>query len=683
MDALWLALLLQGVGGTAAFLASRSPRAATLLGAGGALAGCLVALPPALRVLLGGETESARFAWDQAHGAFRVELDALSAFFLVPVLGLSALAAVYGASYLFAYRRDKSLGSPWFFFNAFVAGMTMVLLARTTLLFLLAWEVMSIAAFCLVTFEHGKADVRQAGWIYLIATHLGVIFLILAFLLLGRHAGSLEFAAFGAMPAPSAGWAGLVFVLALIGFGAKAGLFPFHVWLPEAHPAAPSHVSALMSGVMIKMGLYGMLRMLSFLGAPAAWWGLTLAGLGLATALAGIALAAHQRDLKRVLAYSSIENMGLIAVALGVGLWGGARGLPTVALLGTTAALLHLWNHALMKGMMFFAAGSVVHGAGDRDMEQLGGLMKRMPWTGAAMMVGAVAIAALPPLNGFVSKWLMYLSLMQFGLSAGDGQTLIALLAVGILALIGGLAALAFVRLTGIVLLGSPRSEAAAHAQESSPWMLAPIYILACLCLASALVPATVVELTFGPLTQILGRDAGRAWLDLEVAEAPLAVIGDINAWTLLALLAAAVVLVALTKADARGLSGSEPAPTWSRRGPTWGCGYARPTSRMQYTGRSFVQMLAEHLLPRFLRPRTRREAPRGLFPSAGEFDSASPDPVRDKVYEPFFRRWADRFTRLRILQQGKVHVYLVYIMVVVVAALAWASLRTWWWGAS
>src|SRR5262249_4644796 len=287
-------------------------------------------------------------------------------------------------------------GSPWFFFNLFVAGMVMVVVARTAFLFLVAWEVMSLAAYCLVTFKHEKAEVRKAGWIYLIATHLGGAFLFLAFVLLGRQAGSLEFEAFRTLPTLGAGWSGLIFVLALVGFGAKAGFVPFHVWLPEAHPAAPSHVSALMSGVMIKMGLYGMLRVLTFLGRPAPWWGLVLAGLGIFTALVCIALALPQRDLKRGLAYSSIENMGLIGLALGVGLWGFASDLPGIAVLGVTAALLHIWNHALMKGLMFFAAGSLLHATGTKDMEKLGGLMKKMPWTGAFLVLGSVAISALP-----------------------------------------------------------------------------------------------------------------------------------------------------------------------------------------------------------------------------------------------------------------------------------------------
>jgi len=667
MDVLLIALGLLVLAGIAAFLSSQSPRLATLLGAGGAVVACLLGLIPTLGVLLGGQPESLHWVWDAAHGAFRVEIDALSAFFLVPVLGLSAFAAVYGGDYLFAFRRSKALGSPWFFFNVFVAGMVLVLIARTVLLFLVAWEIMSVAAYCLVVFEHEKAAVRRAGWVYLIATHLGVAFLILAFLLLGQQAQSLEFKDFRDLPKLPSLLTGVIFVLALIGFGAKAGFVPFHVWLPEAHPAAPSHVSALMSGVMIKMGIYGLLRLLTILGPPAPWWGLTLAGLGLLTALVGIALALYQRDIKRVLAYSSIENMGLIGLAVGVGLWGIANHLPEVAALALTAALLHVWNHALMKGLMFFAAGSVLHGTGSKDMEKLGGVMKHMPWTAGAMTIGAVAIAALPPLNGFSGKWLIYLSLIKWGFAANDVPSLTALLSVGLLALIGGLAAVAFVRLIGIVLLGSPRSEAVNHAHESSPWMLGPMAVLVALCLTVAVFPQAVGNLTRGVVEQIGNGTTTSVVLDSAVVDAPLHIVGNINAWIMLAIGAALALVLVLSRKAVR------------TEGPTWGCGYVRPTARMQYTGRSFAEMVAEQLLPRALRPRTLRQAPKGLFPSKSSFGAACPDPICDKVYEPFFRRWAQRFTRLRVLQQGRVHIYLVYIVVTVILALAWVSLRQWW----
>jgi formate hydrogenlyase subunit 3/multisubunit Na+/H+ antiporter MnhD subunit len=668
MDVLLGAVILQVLTGIAALVFGKSPRTATAWGAGGAVLGCLVGLVPTLRILLGGAPDSLCLNWDAAHGKFCVEIDPLSAFFLLPVLGLSALGAVYGGKYLWSYRNQKSLGGPWFFFNLFVAAMVMVLVARTAVLFLVAWEVMSVAAYCLVTLENEKAEVCQAGWVYLIATHLGVAFLVPAFLLMGRNAGGLDFESFQTMPALATGWAGLIFVLAVTGFGAKAGFVPFHVWLPEAHPAAPSHVSALMSGVMIKMGLYGILRFLTFLGEPALWWGPTLAGIGLVTGLVGIALALQQRDVKRVLAYSSIENMGLCAFALGLGLWGWASGLPAVAVLGLTAMLLHIWNHALMKGLMFFAAGSVLHGTGTRDMEKLGGLMQRMPWTGAAMMVGAVAIAALPPLNGFVSKWLIYVGLVNCGLASNDSSSLSALFTIGLLALVGGLAAVVFVRLIGIVLLGSPRSEAAAHAHESSRWLLGPMLALVSGCVVVAVIPQVVTGWLAGPLDQLLGRGASQTFAALQSSEIPLGTLGAVNACTLLAIAGLAFAYRAWSRRV-------EPAASTTA---TWGCGYLKATPRMQYTGRSFAQVLGEQLLPRFLRPRTRRQAPRGLFPVQSDFGAACPDPVSSRVYEPLFHRWAQRCARLRVLQQGKVHVYLVYVVVMVVLALAWVSLR-WW----
>ncbi len=639
----------------------------TACGAGLVVAACLLALFPTLQVLVRGSSLSLSLPWDVPHGNFRIGLDVLSAFFLLPVLVLSALAAVYGANYLLPFRGRKSLATSWFFFAAFVAGMVMVLIARTALLFLVSWEAMSLSAYFLVTFEHEKEEVRRAGWVYLVAAHLGVAFLFATFLLLGRQAGGLDFDAFSKMPAIAAGPAGVIFVSALIGFGAKAGLVPFHVWLPEAHPAAPSHVSALMSGVMIKMGIYGLLRVVSFIGPPVPWWGLSLGAMGLITALVGISLALYQRDMKRVLAYSSIENMGLIALALGVGLFGSATGQSAVAVLGISAGLLHIWNHALMKCLMFFAAGSVLHGTGTKDLEKLGGIAMRMPWTGVTMILGAVAISALPPLNGFVSKSLMYLSLMKYGLTTGGGRGLTALLAVGVLALVGGLAGLAFVRLTGIALLGSPRSEAASHAHESSPWMLVPMACLMFLCLAAAVLPPEIARLFPSIFDLVLGKRAGQALPGLEPLEVGLSTLGMINACTVIALAAMTAAIVALMRNGA------------TAKGPTWGCGYLAPTQRMQYTGASFSEMMAEHLLPRVLRPRMTRQPPRGLFPSASEFGVERPDPMSDKVYDPFFRRSAERFSRLRILQQGKVNVYLVYIVCMVVLALAWVAFRAYW----
>lgn len=661
---IWLwAIGAQLVAGLVSVVVAKWPRIATIIGAGGAATGCLLALAPTWRVLLGSPPDPLNMQWDATHGALRLGVDALSACFLLPVLVLSALAAIYGAAYLLDYRRRKSLGPPWLFFNLFVAAMETVLIARSATLFLMAWEVMSLAAYALVTFEHEKPAVRKAGWIYLVATHLGMACLVAMFTLLGSQAGSLDFDLSVGLSAIAPGMAAAAFLLAIAGFGTKAGFVPFHVWLPEAHPVAPSHVSALMSGVMIKMGIYGLLRVVTIVGLPAPWWGAALGAIGLVTAAVGVSLAAQQRHLKRALAYSSIENIGLIALALGVGLWGMASRSPVVATLGVAAALMHVWNHALMKGLMFLAAGSVLHGAATGDIEQLGGLMKRMPWTARAMTLGAVGMAGLPPLNGFISEYLICLGVANTALAATDGPGLAAMLTLGALAWIGSLAALAFVRLIGVALLGSPRGDAAGHAHESPAMLVGPQVVLVLLCLAVAIWPHQAARLLSPAIGQILGAAAGETLFSAE-ALAPLSKLATINIATLASIGAVAMGLMFAGRQARR-----------AKRG-TWGCAYPRPSSRMQYTGSSFAAYAADRLLPRPLQSRVKRTDVRGLFPEPAEFASRCPDVLEENVYEPLFHRVADLFSRLRFLQQGSIRVYLVYMLLAVVAALAWVQLR-------
>ncbi|MEW6270067.1 MAG: proton-conducting transporter membrane subunit [Thermodesulfobacteriota bacterium] len=651
---LGLALLLGSA--LAALLLAGSERASGIVGAVGGVAGCVVAVVPALRVLHGAELPLLEAPWDVPYGSLALGIDPLSALFLLPLFAIGCLAAVYGREYLAAYRGRKRLAVPTAALNVFLASMATVVSARSVVLFLVAWEVMTLASYVLVTLEHEAADVRRAGWVYLLAGHACVACLLLLFLLLGREAGSLDFAAF-ARATPSAGASALLFALAALGFGIKAGFVPVHVWLPEAHAAAPSHVSALMSGVLVKLGIYGFLRVLGFL-PRAAWWGPLLIALGLAGALVGIALALQQRDLKRVLAYSTIENVGVVLLGIGVGWWGTTRGDARLAALGMAGGLLHLWNHALMKSLMFFAAGSVLHGTGTKDLERLGGLMKAMPWTGCAMLLGAVAISALPPLNGFLGEWLIYLALIGGG-TAPHGVA--ALLLVGVLSLVGGLAAVCFVRLAGVTLLGAPRSSGAAHAHEASRWMVAPTWVLAAACVAVALLPAPVLALLSPVGDQLVGP--GGAGLD--VAAGALSTVASCN----LALWACLATLAVLLAASLRRRTTRE---------TTWDCGYAAPTPRMQYTARSFSEMLGDRLLPATLRARARRTTPQGVFPAPATYSTECVDPLTRAVYEPFFARCAARFARLRWLQQGVLQVYVLYVVAVVVLALTWTAFRGW-----
>jgi hydrogenase-4 component B len=656
-----LALVLMLASGVLALVVHRSPRLTTAIGMLGALLGCALAAPPVVRTILGHDVVTLRLPWQAPTQDLMLGMDPLSAFFLAPVLALGALAAVYGRTYLLAYAAKKSLGGATCAFAVLLAAMITVVVARSTVLFLVAWEAMTLASYVLVTFEHEEAEVRRAGFVYLVAAHVGEACLLAMFLLFDHRAGGLGFDAFATMPAPGAGTTALLFVLAAVGFGIKAGFLPFHVWLPEAHAAAPSHVSALMSGVMIKLGLYGLLRVTTFLPAQS-WWGPALIVLGLAGASWGISLALYQRDLKRVLAYSSVENMGIITLGLGLAFWRGSRGDYVLAGLGAAGALLHVWNHAAMKGLMFFSAGSILHGSGSKDLEKLGGLMKRMPRTGVLMVAGAVAIAGLPPLNGFVSEWLIYLGLMGGDLTHPGAIHIAVLLGTGLVAFIGGLAALCFVRVVGFALLGEPRSPTARHAHESTAGMLGPMVVLAVSVACMGMFPSVLLRLLSPVAAQLFGAAVGGRMV---AAQGSLVTLGALNAalWGGLAL--AAILWLALRR------PADPPVGTWD-------CGYAAPTERMQYSARSFSEFVSYRLFPRPLRPRTKVEIAPSPFPAAGKFSSTCSDPLTDNVFEPFFLRWADRFSRLRWIQQGALHIYLLYIFVVAVAALAWISWRNW-----
>jgi NADH:ubiquinone oxidoreductase subunit 5 (subunit L)/multisubunit Na+/H+ antiporter MnhA subunit len=380
--------------------------------------------------------------------------------------------------------------------------------------------------------------------------------------------------------------------------------------------------------------------------------------LGLAGAVLGISFALYQRDLKRVLAYSSVENVGIVLVGLGTGLWGATSDRPYVAVLGTIGALLHVWNHGLMKSLLFLSAGSIVHATGSKDLERLGGLMKTMPLTSRAMTVGLVAISAVPPLNGFTSEWLVYLGLARGTIRSAGAPSVGASLAIAAIAFAGALTVLCFVRLAGVALLGSSRSENARRAHESPRVMTTVLVVLASLCVGAAMVPHLVAQGCTSAVKQIVG--------DLDDASTPLATMGAMNLLLLVLLVAGGF--------GARLLRGTRHA----RSEETWGCGYAAPTTRMQYTARSFSEIIAIRLMPAWLRPRVSIAAPAGLFPSSGSLDSDSSDPLTRGVYEPFLSRWADRFTRLRWLQQGVLHAYIFYILVTAVGLIAWISIRSW-----
>ncbi len=645
--------------GTLSLVVQRSARWSNIVGASGTLLGCAVGLGPAFSTLWTGRMETYRAAWNVALGSFSVRIDALSAVFLIPICVLCAMAALYGSRAMTAYQNRKHLGAFWFFFNLLAASMAMVVIAANGILFLVSWEIMALSSFFLVAFENEQESVRRAGWTYLVATHLGTAFLLVLFLILGHQAGgaSLDFDGFLAARPHMASIASLAFLLALVGFGAKAGFIPFHVWLPEAHPAAPSPVSAVMSGVMIKTGIYGLLRTLTFLGAPTPWWGWLLIGVGLASGILGVLLAIAQHDLKRLLAYHSVENIGIIALGLGLGLLGTALNAPALAVLGIAGGLLHVINHALFKGLLFLGAGAVLHATGTREIDRLGGLIKRMPWTAGTFLIGAVAISGLPPLNGFISEFLIY-----FGAFRSVGASESAAAGAGViigLALIGGLAAACFTKAFGIVFLGEPRSEEAVHGHEASwPERLAML-VLATGCVGIGVFAPQAASVMSHAVGIVTGLATAEVQSQLSSATGPLSGIVLLSG-----LLVGTIVVLAWTRS--RLLAGR--AVTESG---TWDCGYTRPSASMQYTASSFAQPLTK-MFATFLSPRTKCEKPDELFPVHASFHSETEDLFAQKLYRPLFLGVERLALALRFLQAGRVQLYILYIGLTLLLLLIW-----------
>ncbi len=646
-----MALALLALGALAAALLVRRDRAALLAGTIGAVSGCLIGTVAAIGAVFETERPLLSARWDLPLGELCVGIDPLSALFLIGLFLVSGLAALYAAGSLRPYLGKRRLAWAVVLFNLLIISIAGVVLARNGVMFLLSWEVMSITSFFLVNFENDREDVRRGGTTYLIASHAGVLFLFAVFAVMAHAAGSFGFAELA--QADLSGVSNLVFALALVGFGTKAGFWPVHTWAPDAYPAAPSHVSSVMSGVMSKMGIYGLLRVLTFLGPPPAWWGLTLILVGAISGIWGVLHALAQHDLKRVLAYSSVENLGIIALGLGLGLLAQSQGHATVAILGFGGALLHVLNHGLFKGLLFQAAASVRQGAGTRDLRLLGGLSRRMPFTAFMFLFGALAISGLPPLNGFVSEWLIYLGAFRGGATLSRPAVVGAVLILPALALIGGLATACFVRAFATVFLGQARSPAPDTAQEATLVMRVPMATAAVLCLGIALFPAGGLALV-APAVSVLGVRASAA--------PSLGLLPNLTVvFGVFLLLVGSLVL--LRRRLLRGRTVAE--------NVTWGCAYPHPSARVQYSAPSFsdpvlwpfVQLLQFH--------RT-GQAPEGIFPSPTTCESRVGDMAGERVLVPAWRRFLHSVQRLKVVQHGRMQLYLVYVLCTLVALVVW-----------
>jgi hydrogenase-4 component B len=646
---------------------ARSPRAARLVTALGACVGGAAGLTLAALVLRTGQPFDLELpAIVSAAGGVVIHLDRLGAFFLALIGGISLPAAIYGLTYTRAYDGHRSLGGFGIAFNAFLLAMSAVPCAGNVFTFLLAWEAMAVSSYFLVMTESDAAGTRQAGIWYAAMTHFGFVLLVPMFFMMASSADALTFADLrtgAALLGPAARNA--VFLLALAAFGSKAGAVPLHVWLPRAHPAAPSHVSALMSGVMIKLGVYGLLRVtLDLLGPGPAWWGGLVLLVGCASALGGILYALTENDLKRLLAYSSVENVGVILLGIGAGLVLQSYHLPALALVAFGAALLHTLNHACFKALLFLGAGSVLHQAHTRNMERMGGLIKGMPQTAALFLVGSAAAAALPPLNGFASEWMVFQALLAGVQIPRPEVALGAPIAVGVLALTSGLAAARFVKAFGISFLAMPRSDEAARARDPHWSTRVAMGALAIACVALGLAAPRV----FAFILPIVGIDAAAApanpwWL---LAPSGLAQVAPLRIGILLAVVGALALLIL-------GVAGFR-----VRRADTWGCGRLRHTPRMEYTSSAFAEPL-RRIFSELYRPTqdlsiTAHPDSRYFVRSITYTTRIAPW-IETALYLPIVRAMRAAAASVRRLQAGSVHLYLVYMAAALVIALASA----WW----
>ena len=593
---------------------------------------------------------------------FHFRLDALSALFLMVLGGAGAGVSIFSAGY---FRRSEGTppGLLCFQYHVFLAAMALVLLADDAYAFMVWWETMALASFFLVTANHRIAEIRRAGYLYLLLAHLGALAILLCFGVLQANTGDYSFDNMRAQHL-SPFWASAAFLLALVGFGAKAGLVPLHVWLPEAHPAAPSPVSALMSGVMLKTAVYGFLRVTyDLLPAQLWWWGVVALALGLVSALLGVAFAAVQSDMKRLLAWSSVENVGLIFTGVGLSILFSSYAMQGAAALALAAALYHVASHAFFKSLLFVGTGAVLHATGERNLGRLGGLLRVMPWVGWAALLGVLASAGLPPLGGFVSEWLL---LQSFLFTPGLPNSFLNMLVPAVAALIALVAALAgyvMVKFYGVIFLGRHREEKLAEAHDAGRWERLGMLWLMAGCVLLGVLPVQMLD-ALAPVTRLLvgarlpGSGEGARWLLVPVS-VERASYGPI-------LFAAGVALsCALAFFLVRRLYHGR-----LRRAPPWDCGYPWQNPRMQDTAEGFGQPVRQIFEPLY---RMRRELPTA-FDARPRYAVEVGDHTWHWLYLPAARAVEGTARFVGRLQQGRIAIYLLYSFATVIAILVWVT---------
>jgi formate hydrogenlyase subunit 3/multisubunit Na+/H+ antiporter MnhD subunit len=622
--------------------------------------GALIGLGLAIVALsaLGGPVERATLVVGLPDLPMHVRLDPLSCVFLALLGGASVGVSLFASGY-FRKGEGTAPGVMGLQYHLFLASMGLVLLADDAYAFMVAWETMALSSYFLVTAQHGIPEIRSAGFLYLLMAHLGAIAILLSF---GILQGGTWLFSFDAMRAStlSTPWATAAFLLALLGFGAKAGILPLHVWLPEAHPAAPSPVSALMSGIMLKTAIYGMLRVtFDLIGEPLWWWGLIPLALGLATAVFGVVFAAVQTDMKRLLAYSSVENIGVLFTGIGLAIVFHGVGMNELAALALVAVLYHALNHAFMKSLLFLGTGAVLHATGERNLGRLGGLIHRMPWVGWLTLVGVLAIAGLPPLNGFVSEWLLLQTFLFSHEVPKPFVNMLLPLGAAVVALAAALAGYVMVKFFGIIFLGQPREPSLGQAHDAGRLEKAGLLWLAAGCVLLGVLPNQVIAALGTATTQLIGvapASAGRSWWML--APLPERAVS----YAPLVLLAVIVGVIAVTFLAVRFVYRRPVRPA-----PPWDCGFARLDPRMQDTAEGFGQPI-RHIFVSFFR--MERELPSPLD-AAPHYRVVVTDRFWQALYVPIAALVQRAANSVAWLQQGRISVYLTYSFITLVVLLA------------
>ncbi len=646
MNTLFLSLSFILAGGLVALLLSRYFTLMKLAAIVTISAGCLIGLSSSLFRLFGSST-AATASWDWMHiFILSFKLDSVSAFFLIPIFVVSPLAVLYSFHYM--NNKEKSLRTAvnYFFFAILVASMVLVVLAANIITFALAWEIMSLSSYFLVVYDYQVKANRRAGYLYFIFAQGGAMFLFAAFALIYSYTASFDFVGLAAMPDSVKL---IVFLLILTCCGSKAGVMPLHIWLPYAHPAAPSHVSAIMSGVMIKVGIYGIVRFYLLLAPTSVLFGQIIIALGIISGILGVVYAIGKHDIKRLLAYHSVENIGIIMMGLGVGMLGMATGNKTMAAFGFAGGLLHVFNHSLFKSLLFLGAGALIQQTGTAMIDQLGGLMKKMPLTGRSFLVGSISISGLPPFNGFISEFLIYYGAFH-GLTPYGVSFFPSALVIISLALIGGLAAACFSKVVGIVFLGEPRNDSYARASEAGMLMVLPQLVLAAACLVIGIWPHYFVQASFQAIPLVA---------DFETTQF-MPLMTNI-ARTAALFLFLFIIIEALRRFLYRGKE--------ITRSGTWGCGFTQPTVRMQYTGTSYADTMTDFFRP-FVRIHKKYSGIDKIFPGQTTYSSHVQDIFEIGLNSLVVQPVLYVIGKLRWIQHGNIQLYIGYIIVTIIVLL-------------